>query len=81
MGLSNPTTYLLTKGATMHAMQYTTPTGKFHVSSYGNGWAYEIVCQTTGDSLWFQDDDASFVQAATNDFENESEIALYFENF
>ncbi len=27
-------------------MQFTTPNGKYHVTSHGNGWAYEITCQT-----------------------------------
>lgn len=63
----------------MIPMQYTTPTERFHVSSYGNGWAYEIVCQTTGDSLWFQDHDADTVQRDTADFTNEDAINSYFE--
>ncbi len=65
----------------MTSLQFTTPTGRFHVSSYGNGWAYEIVCQTTGDSVWFQDHDADFVQQSTEDFHNEDEIANYFMEF
>lgn len=65
----------------MTSLQFTTPTGRFHISSYGNGWAYEIVCQTTGDSVWFQDDDADFVQQSTGDFHNENEIANYFMEF
>lgn len=63
----------------MNTMQYTTPTKRFHVSSYGNGWAYEIVCQKTGSSLWFQDHDADFVKSNTNDFEDEDAINCFFE--
>lgn len=63
----------------MHTLQYTTPNERYHVSSYGNGWAYEIVCQTTGASLWFQDHDADQVQKETNDFKNEDTISNYFE--
>ena len=60
-------------------MQFTTPTGKYHIASHGNGWAYGVTCQVTGDSLWFQDDDACQLQADTNDFENEAAITQYFE--
>ena len=61
--------------------EFITETGKYYISSYGNGWAYEITCQTTGDSLWFQDDDADYIKVATSDFNNEAELLAYFENF
>jgi hypothetical protein len=60
-------------------MQFTTPNGKYHVISHGNGWAYEITCQTTGDSLWFQDDSATQFQSDTADLTNEDVIRAYFE--
>lgn len=60
-------------------MQFTTKTGRYHVVSHGNGWAYEVTDQTTGDNLWFQDDDATQLQSDTSDFENEDAISLYFE--
>ena len=63
----------------MHTLQFTTPTERYHVSSYGNGWAYEIFCQTTGASLWFQDHDADEIQRFTNNFENEDNIEIYFD--
>ena len=59
-------------------MQFTTPTGKYHVTSHGNGWAYEITDQHTGDSLWFQDESASLLQDRTNNFEDEAELDAYF---
>lgn len=60
-------------------MQYTTESGRYFVVSHGKGWAYEITDQETGDSLWFQDDDATQFEKNTNNLENESEIAQYFD--
>ncbi len=52
---------------------------RYHITSYGNGWAYEVTCQNTGEILWFQDDSACQLQTDTNDFENEGAITEYFE--
>jgi hypothetical protein len=60
-------------------MQFTTPTGAFHITSHGNGWAYEVHCQTTGKSLWFQDDDAASIQKRSEDFTNEVLLGTYIE--
>lgn len=60
-------------------MQFTTPSGRFHVTSHGNGWAYEVTDQATGDSLWFQDDDAALLQRDSEDFTNEIALSMYFE--
>ena len=60
-------------------MQFVTPNGLFHVTSHGNGWAYEVTQQSTGASLWFQDDDATMLQNETEDFTNESALNVYFE--
>lgn len=60
-------------------MQFTTPNGAFHVTSHGNGWAYEVHCQTTGKSLWFQDDDATTIQTRSNDFTDEVLLGTYIE--
>ena len=35
------------------SMQFTTHDNEFHIVSHGNGWAYEITDQSTGESLWF----------------------------
>jgi hypothetical protein len=57
----------------------TTPTGKYHITSHGNGWAFEVHCQTTGDSLWFQDQDADFLRDNTDDLTDEEAIGMIFE--
>lgn len=59
-------------------MQFTTPTGAYHITSHGNGWAYEVHCNTTGESLWFQDHDADFLRANTEDLTDEDAIGLLF---
>lgn len=60
-------------------MNFITADGKYSVISHGNGWAYEVICQTTMDSFWVQDDDACQLQADTNNFENTDAIANYME--
>lgn len=60
-------------------MQFTTQSGRYSVTSHGNGWAYEVTDQASGESLWVQDDDADQFRQNTNDFENESEIQQYFD--
>ena len=59
--------------------QFTTQSTRYLITSHGNGWAYEIVDQETGDSLWFQDQDAIQIENDTNHFEHECAIAQYFE--
>ena len=58
---------------------FNTPNRRYLITSHGNGWAYEITDQETGDSLWFQDSDAQAVQENTGDFEDEGAIDQYFE--
>ena len=53
--------------------------GEYHIESHGNGWAYSITDQRTGDNLWFQDDDAQAVQDATQDFDYPEALDQYFE--
>lgn len=60
-------------------MQFTTESSRYHITSHGNGWAYEVTDNETGDSLWFQDDDAAQLQSDTSDFECETAIAQYFD--
>ena len=60
-------------------MQFTTESGRYHIASHGNGWAYEVTDNETGDSLWFQDDDATQLESDTSDFECETAIAQYFD--
>ena len=61
-------------------MQFNTQSGRYSVISHGNGWAYEITDNETGDSLWFQDDSATQLQTDTNNFENEDMLSEYFGN-
>lgn len=61
-------------------MRFITANGRFHVTSHGNGWAYEVTDQSTGASLWFQDQDAEQLQAESDDFENEDAIDQFFEH-
>lgn len=63
----------------MSTSEFTTPTGQFIVASHGNGWAYEVTCQTTGESIWLQDDDAQRLRTDTDNFNNEAAINTYFE--
>jgi hypothetical protein len=59
-------------------MQFGTPTDKYHVTSHGNGWAYEVHCNTTGESLWFQDQDADFLRDNTADLTDEDALDTMF---
>lgn len=60
-------------------MQFTTQSGRYHITSHGNGWAYEIHDNETGAELWFQDSDADAIRDESGDFETESVINMYFE--
>lgn len=60
---------------------FSTPKRKYTVTSHGNGWGYEITCNTTGDNIWVQDEDATQVQQDTNDFEDEWALDEYFDLF
>ena len=53
--------------------------GEYHIESHGNGWAYSITDQRTGDNLWFQDDNAQAVRDATQDFDYPEALDQYFE--
>lgn len=53
--------------------------GRFYITSYGNGWAYEVEELHTGHTLWFQDDDADTFRRETEDFCDDSAINAYFE--
>lgn len=61
------------------SMQFTTHDNEFHIVSHGNGWAYEITDQSTGESLWFQDEDAAIVQTDTADFTDTQALRDYFD--
>lgn len=63
----------------MSTNEFDTPTGRYTVTSFGNGWAYTVTCNSTGEHLFFQDYDAEQIQAETDNFENESAIDQYFD--
>jgi hypothetical protein len=60
-------------------MQATTQTFRFHVTTHGNGWAYTVTDQGTGESFFVQDDSADQLQKDSNDFEDEDILAQYME--
>ena len=61
--------------------EFNTDNNAYHVKSHGNGWAYEVTDNTTGESLWFQDDDANQLRLDTAEFGEHTESVLrqYFE--
>ena len=61
----------------MTTNEFTTPTGRFYVQSYGNGWAYRVTSQKTGESFSVQDDAATTLQAESEDFTNEDVLDQY----
>ena len=61
------------------SMQFVTHDNLYHITSHGNGWAYEVTEQATGDNLWFQDDDAANLQTESADFTNTDVLRTYFE--
>lgn len=58
-------------------MKFITPTGLFHVESFGNGWAYTVTDQENGDSFSVQDESAAQLQADCEDFANEAVLRDY----
>lgn len=60
-------------------MSYTTQNCKYHVQVHGNGWAYTVTDQKTGENFFVQDEDAEVLQEKSNDFENEDVLAQYME--
>jgi hypothetical protein len=62
----------------MSTNEFTTTSGRYLVKSHGNGWAYTIVDQTTGETAWAQDHDADYMAEITDAFEDEPAIADFF---
>jgi hypothetical protein len=56
---------------------FSTHDDKFLITSYGNGWAYEVRCIETDCSFFVQDDDACELQRNTNDFEDTNLLFEY----
>ena len=59
--------------------QFPTPGARFFVTSYGNGWAYQVEELHSGRTLWFQDAEARTLQRESSEFMDEGHIALLFE--
>ena len=60
-------------------MKATTPTARFHVQEHGNGWAYTITDQETGDNFFVQDEAADTLEKDSEDFCNEDVLATYMD--
>lgn len=63
----------------MTIIEFTTPSRRYIVASYGNGWAYNVTDQDTGEGFFVQDHDAQQLQEESNHFENEDILAQYIE--
>ena len=58
---------------------FKTEDNKYHIEVYGNGWAFCVTCQRTGDNFFVQDHDAEQLQADTNNFECTGALDMYME--
>lgn len=65
----------------MKTNAFPTASGRYFIESYGNGWAYTVTDQETGADFFVQDESAAAVQFQTNNFEDESVLAEYFDAF
>ena len=63
----------------MTTNEFTIGDGQFTIKSFGNGWAYEVIDNTTNDTLWFQDQDAEFLRNQSADFSDTSAVSMFFE--
>jgi hypothetical protein len=61
----------------MKTNQFITASRHYLVTSYGNGWAYEVEDRDTGEAFFVQDDDAQTVEKFSDQFENEDVLAQY----
>lgn len=52
----------------MNTRTFITEDGKYCVEELGNGWAYSVTCQRTGENFFMQDHDAEQLQKDTDDF-------------
>jgi len=58
---------------------FVTEDGKYHVESLGNGWAYSITCQRTGNNFFVQDSNAEQLNQECDDFRCTSVLDQYME--
>ena len=49
-------------------IEFTTPSRRYIVASYGNGWAYNVTDQETGEEFFVQDHDAQQLQEESKHF-------------
>jgi hypothetical protein len=59
--------------------KFETADGKYFIESYGNGWAYTVTCQRTGDNFFVQDSSAVILQQDTQNFDNTNVLNDYME--
>lgn len=59
--------------------QFPTPGARFFITSYGNGWAYEVEELHSGRTLFFQDSEADTLRQESGEFMDEGHLALLFE--
>ena len=52
----------------MISRTFSTHDDKYMITSYGNGWAYEITREKDGASVFIQDDDAAMWRDEYDDF-------------
>lgn len=58
---------------------FTTEDNRYHIEVLGNGWAYSVTCQRTGNNFFVQDQDAEQLQRDTDDFQCVGAIEYYME--
>jgi hypothetical protein len=63
----------------MNSQTYSTHDDKYLITSYGNGWAYEVEDIRSGFSFWVQDESASDLRKFSNDFEDDEILRIYME--
>ena len=63
----------------MKSTAFTTEDKKYHIESLGNGWAYSVTCQRTGNNFFVQDHDAEQLQLETDDFACTGALDMYME--
>ena len=63
----------------MNTRTFVTEDNKYHIEVLGNGWAYSVTEQRTGDNFFVQDHDAELLQRETDDFACTGVLDLYME--
>jgi hypothetical protein len=58
---------------------FITADNRYHVESLGNGWAYNVTDQKTGESFFVQDSDADQLERDSDYFECTNVLAGYMD--